>query len=97
LALIWSPGALDDVQELIRFLDDATGDNTAGNRVASVILEAADRLLEQPHIGKPARDDMRERFSVFGAGAYVLRYRVMPKGDILVIRVWHSREDRDLR
>lgn len=97
MALIWSPGALDDVQELIRFLDGATGDNTAGNRAANVILEAADRLVEQPHIGKPARDDMREWFAVFGAGAYVLRYRVTPAGDILVIRVWHSREDRDLR
>ena len=66
-------------------------------RAANVILEAADRLVEQPHIGKPARDDMREWFAVFGAGAYVLRYRVRPADDILIIRFWHSREDRDLR
>jgi plasmid stabilization system protein ParE len=58
---------------------------------AGVILEAADHPVEQPHIGKPARYDMREWFAVFGAGAYVLRYRVTSAGDILVIRVWHSR------
>lgn len=97
MALIWSPGALDDVEELIRFLDSSTGDITVGNRAASLILEAADRLVEQPHIGKPTRDDMREWFAVFGAGAYVLRYRITPADDILVVRVWHSREDRDLR
>ncbi len=94
MALIWSPSALDDVEALVRFLDNATGDATVGNRAARLILEAADRLLEQPTIGKPARDDMREWLAVFGAGAYVLRYRITPAEDILVIRVWHSREDR---
>lgn len=30
----------------------------------------------------------------FGAGAYVLRYKLDPAGDPIVIRVWHSREER---
>ena len=29
-----------------------------------------------------------------GAGAYVLRYVVEPEGAIVIIRVWHSREER---
>ena len=97
MALIWSPGALDDVQKLVEFLDSATGDAPTGNRAAGLILEAANRLAEQPYIGKTIRDDMHEWFAIFGAGAYVLRYRTTTSGDILVIRVWHSREDRDHR
>lgn len=97
MALIWSPAALDDVQQLIRFLDEATHGAAAGNRAAGLILAAADRLVEQPHIGKTTRDDMREWFAAFGVGAYVLRYRITPAGDVLIIRVWHSREDRDTR
>ena len=33
-------------------------------------------------------------FVAFGAGAYVLRYIVEPEGAIVILRVWHSREDR---
>lgn len=94
MALIWSPAALDDVQELIRFLDDATRAATTGNRAAAMILDAADRLVEQPHIGKAIRDDMREWFAAFGVSAYVLRYKITASGDVFIIRVWHSREDR---
>lgn len=36
----------------------------------------------------------REIFLAFGAGAYVLRYRI--DGDtVVIIRAWHSREKRD--
>lgn len=97
MALIWSPRSLDDVQELIRFLDNATEDATTGNSAASLVLEAADRHVGQPHIDKSSRDDMREWSAVFGAGAQVSRYRVTSADDILIVRVWHSREDRDLR
>jgi hypothetical protein len=33
-------------------------------------------------------------FVAFGAGAYVLRYRIDQAGSPVVIRVWHSRESR---
>ena len=35
----------------------------------------------------------RQLFVPFGAGAYVLRYRIH-HDDIVVIRAWHSRETR---
>ena len=60
-----------------------------------MILEAADRLVEQPHIGKTWRDDMREWFAAFAIGATVLRYRITPTGDVPVILLWHSPEDLD--
>lgn len=37
----------------------------------------------------------REIFAAFGAGAYVLRYRINAHGEVVVIRVWHSRELRE--
>jgi len=41
----------------------------------------------------PDETGRRELFMAFGAGAYVLRY--MPeKTGVVVIRVWHSREER---
>jgi plasmid stabilization system protein ParE len=36
----------------------------------------------------------RELFIPFGAGAYVLRYRI-DRDTVIVIRVWHSREARE--
>jgi plasmid stabilization system protein ParE len=37
--------------------------------------------------------ERRELFVPFGAGAYVLRYRIHAD-TIVVLRVWHSREER---
>ena len=37
----------------------------------------------------------REIFAAFGAGAYVIRYRLDEQGRPVVIRVWHSREWRE--
>lgn len=38
--------------------------------------------------------DRREIFLAFGAGAYVLRYRI--DGDtVVILRTWHSREKRN--
>ena len=35
----------------------------------------------------------RELYLPFGSGGYVLRY-VVAREEIVVIRVWHAREDR---
>ena len=48
-----------------------------------------------PEQGMPLNDRLkrRELYLPFGAGAYVLRYR-LEQERIIVIRVWHSRELR---
>lgn len=58
------------------------------------ILAGADRLQDHPQLGRPLEGDRREHMIPFGAGAYVLRYKLDPAGDPIVIRVWHSREER---
>ena len=39
-------------------------------------------------------DERLEWFARFGAGAYVLRYRLTPTGEVFILRVWHARELR---
>lgn len=93
MKLRWLPEARDDIQRLFTFL---LGKNAeAAKRAIRTIQLGADRLIEFPRVGRPMNDDSgrRELFVPFGAGAYVLRYRIHD-ARIIVIRVWHSREDR---
>lgn len=87
-ALIWHPDALDDVARLYDFL--APVSLAAAQRAASVILDAADKVAENPGVGTP-RAEFREWPARFGRSAYILRYCILPSGDVLITRVWHSR------
>jgi plasmid stabilization system protein ParE len=37
----------------------------------------------------------RQAFLNFGAGAYVIRYRRDDEANVVIVRVWHSREKRE--
>lgn len=89
----WSPSAIADLSRLRDFL--AERESGASARAAGRILEAADALRDHPNRGKVVEGlpEFREVVAPFGAGAYVLRYEIHG-GDILVVRVWHSREAR---
>jgi plasmid stabilization system protein ParE len=51
--------------------------------------------VNSPEIGVP-RAEFREWFAPFGRSSYVLRYAILDGGEVLVTRVWHSRERRDV-
>jgi plasmid stabilization system protein ParE len=92
--VIWLPEALGDIERLHAFLADK---NPPAARNAILCIQAAARQLQDfPEIGRPLPDDSqrREVFAAFGAGAYVLRYRLNRFGQPVVIRVWHTREWR---
>jgi plasmid stabilization system protein ParE len=90
--LIWHPDALDDIARLYDFL--APSSPSSARRAAEVILAAADQIAENPGIGSP-RAEFREWPAKFGRSAYVLRYCLLPEhNEVLVTRVWHSRENR---
>lgn len=93
--LKWLPEALLDLKRLYVFLNSK--DSEAASRVAMCILEGANLLKTSPRIGRPMPDETgrRELFTAFGAGAYVLRYRLEDAKTVVVIRVWHSRENRN--
>ncbi|MHB1591802.1 MAG: type II toxin-antitoxin system RelE/ParE family toxin [Sulfuricella sp.] len=93
-ALIWLPDALEDIGRLFDFL--AEKNPLAAADAICCMQAAAVRLEKFPELGAPMGDDTRRRqvFTAFGAGDYVLRYRLNQNGDPVIIRVWHSREAR---
>lgn len=93
MKLRWLPETWDDIERLFRFLEDKNP--AAAKRVIDLIIQGADNLLDTPELGAPMNDNSRRRelYLPFGAGAYVLRYRLDGE-NIVIIRVWHSREHR---
>jgi plasmid stabilization system protein ParE len=68
---------------------------TAANRAGLILQTGAKRLADFPGIGYPMNDgtDRRELFLPFGTGGYVLRY-ITDMEVIVIIRAWHSKEQR---
>lgn len=91
--LIWTRHAVEDVNRLRAFIRVHNPD--AAQRAAQAIQKAAALLLQHPAIGHPVHDlpDFRDLFVPFGSRGYVLRYR-FDGSRIIVIRVWHSLEER---
>lgn len=90
----WLPESVADIQRLHSFLEQI--DAQAAARAASCILEGVSLLKQSPNIGRlmPDETGRRELFVPFGAGAYVLRYKLESETTVVIIRVWHSRENR---
>jgi plasmid stabilization system protein ParE len=93
MALIWLPEAQADIQRLFDFLIDVNP--IAAGKAVRLIRDGVNRLREHPRLGRPMDDSLRrELFLPFVGGAYILRYRL--EGDtVVIIRVWHGREQRD--
>ncbi|MCF6256167.1 MAG: type II toxin-antitoxin system RelE/ParE family toxin [Gammaproteobacteria bacterium] len=89
----WLPEAWQDTQRLYDFLIQQ--DPCAAGRAMEALLDGTDRLAEMPEIGRPMGDDTnrRELYLPFGAGAYVLCY-IIDSDCVVIIRVWHGREQR---
>ena len=91
--LIWLPEALADIQRLRQFIQPHNP--TAARRAAQRIKAAAKRLQEYPASGRPVKglSEVRDLLIPFGSGNYVLRYRLVGPL-VIIVHVWHSREDR---
>lgn len=86
--------AVADLRELDAFLRERN--EAAANRV-SLLLDAGLRKLSGlPRLGPPLRDHSgyRQLFVGFGASGYVIRYRLLNEGLVLVVRVRHTLERR---
>lgn len=90
----WLPEALADVERLHQFLSEKSP--SAAARAAAIILDGANQLQQMPRLGRPMSDDTgrRELFMTYGSGAYVLRYMIDNQQAVVIIRVWHSKENR---
>lgn len=90
--LIWSPGALRDVQRLYRFL--AVKNQDAARRVAGALRASVRVLALQPEVGRPVEDmdpEFREWLVDFGDGGYVALYRYDGKTAV-ILAVRHQKE-----
>lgn len=92
--LRWRPRAIVDIERLHVFLNKK--DSTAARQAAYAIFKAIALLETTPRIGRPMPDDTRRRELIvpFGTGAYVLRYVLEADNTVVVVRVWHSKENR---
>lgn len=91
--ILFSADAVDDVGRLRSFLDRDSPD--AAKRALASIWTAIDRLQEFPELGMPTQDThIRQILVRFGASGYIVRYAVLPDGNILITRIWHGREAR---
>ncbi len=92
--VVWRERALTDIDRLYNFLYEK--DTMTATKAAKIILEGALLLESTPRLGRPMPDTThrRELFIPFGSSFYVLRYFIDGNGIVIVVRIWHSREDR---
>src|SRR4051794_5151562 len=87
--LIIAPSAQRDL--LTVWLTIAQDDPTAARRMLDLIRERVDQLSAMPKLGR-ARPELGEGKRSFVVDPYLIIYRPMPKG-IIVLRVPHSAQD----
>lgn len=89
--IIWSRSAQIDLVRLHDFLADANP--LAAARLIDQLTVAPERLRDHPRLGRAVEDFSERDVRRLIVGNYELRYE--HRDDvILVLRVWHAREDR---
>lgn len=88
----WLPEAVGDIERLHAFLHERSPE--AAKRMAAALLSGAHALEGAPFMGRPHFSGAREWLVPFGAAHYVIRYRVVDDSGVVVVRVWHERENR---
>jgi plasmid stabilization system protein ParE len=81
--------ALEDLERLHEFV--AEKNPAAADRIRNQLLDTFQTLLKQPMGGKPVKSlPVRQ----WVAGDYVIRYLVENEQNLIIVRIWHGREDR---
>jgi addiction module RelE/StbE family toxin len=79
---------------LVRQISYIARDNPdAAVRVRDAIVEAVERLADQPYRGRPGHRAGTRELVIAAFPAYIVTYRVTDT-EIRVIQVWHGRQDR---
>ena len=92
--VIWRVRAATDIARLRGFLSDK--DTRAAQRALRVIYGEGELLATHSKLGRPIGDGSyrRELFLAFGSGFYVIRYFLDTNNKVVIVRVWHSKENR---
>lgn len=91
--LIYTPKAVADLIRLRAFI--AQRNPEAAARMARLLKESAARLKIHPLLGVAVENlPFRDLIIPFGAGGYLLRYRViMETQTLVVVAIRHTKED----
>jgi len=98
MQLRFSRRADHDIDRLYHFLIENQASVRTADRAILAIKRGAQSLLENPEIGSSLDDgsQRRELAIAFGKRAYILRYIPdLQTQTVYVLRIWHSREDRE--
>lgn len=103
--IVWLPRALQRLDHLRDFLRKQSPE--AAVKATRAILQTTQLLSRNPEAGSPVYvgddDDpeltwFRDLIVPFGKNNYVLRYRIdenaVEQHTVVIVQVWHSREDR---
>ena len=95
MKVVWCPEASQDIDSLFQAL--SRRNDWAGSRLLRVIQMTIANLMSKPSIGRPMDDESgrREIYLRFGAGAYVIRYKIVDPTSLAIIRVSHVAEVPD--
>ena len=90
--IVWLDSAVNDAVRLRDFI--AKENPSAAKKAAEAIKDTTQRLVESPSIGKPVKDlpQFRDLLIRFGAGGYVLRYRIHAE-TVYIVHIRHYREN----
>ncbi|MFK8051266.1 MAG: type II toxin-antitoxin system RelE/ParE family toxin [Halioglobus sp.] len=89
MTLKFTAKALEDLERLHEFV--AEKNPAAADRTRDHLLASFQTLLEQPMGGKPVKSlPVRQ----WVAGDYVIRYLIDSEHSLIIVRIWHGREDR---
>ena len=97
MRLVYLPEADDDLDRLYNFLISHAASLKTADKALLRIKQGADSLVDHPELGVSVGDGTarRELSLNFGKGAYIIRYVPDYKyNEILILRIWHSKEVR---
>lgn len=92
MKLVWLRSAYSDLKRLQEFVLEHNPH--AARNLAIKIKGSVSYLIDHPELGKPATDlpEFRDLSIPFGAGGYILRYR-LHEDMIYVVSIRHYREN----
>lgn len=89
MKLRFTSKAIDDLERLHEFV--AAKDPAAADRIRRQLLACFETLLKQPLGGKPVKSLPVRQWVV---GDYVVRYLIQDDQVLVIVRIWHGRENR---
>lgn len=91
MTLRWTRNALDDLERLHAFIEPVNP--TRAVAIVDRLIGGAERLVELPRVGERLRRYARREVRRVFIGDYEVRYEVKAS-TVIVLRIWHTREDR---